>query len=80
MGCCGSTSNKYKVKEAVRTAKNIVKGLAQGELLAKPVTKQKRLTVCGSCRDFDGRKCSVCGCFMSIKSGLENTNCPKGKW
>ncbi|MFW1676457.1 DUF6171 family protein [Pontibacter sp. JAM-7] len=41
---------------------------------------QQRLAICQTCEHFTGKRCRVCGCFMKLKTKLENANCPKGKW
>lgn len=42
----------------------------------------KRMEICRQCPFFNKRKelCKKCGCFMKIKSRLENSHCPIGKW
>ena len=35
---------------------------------------------CEDCEKLVGRKCSVCGCFISLKSKLLTEDCPEGKW
>lgn len=43
---------------------------------------QYRLEICKGCEHF--RKlsltCRKCGCFMKLKTTLENAKCPIGKW
>lgn len=43
---------------------------------------ESRLEVCNSCEWFNKRlaKCKKCGCFMKLKSTLQNAKCPVGKW
>lgn len=41
-----------------------------------------RLEICRSC-DYYRKKtnqCQLCGCFMKLKTTLENAKCPIGKW
>lgn len=55
--------------------------------------REKRYNTCKSCEFYkpDSDQCSICGCFMEIKTKLktninptngqiEITHCPKGKW
>lgn len=44
--------------------------------------KEERLKVCRECEFFKPRfeKCGKCGCFMQLKTELENAKCPIGKW
>jgi hypothetical protein len=41
-----------------------------------------RLEICRGCEFFKPRteRCSKCGCFMKLKTKLENAKCPVGKW
>lgn len=41
-----------------------------------------RLEICNSCEFFRPRPqtCRKCGCFMKLKSALEQAKCPIGKW
>ena len=41
-----------------------------------------RLEICKSCEFFKPKtqRCGKCGCFMKLKTGLENAKCPIGKW
>ena len=64
------------------------------EPLNDPELEKERYDKCRSCDKYDAKndKCSVCGCFMEIKTPLkyninpkkmgrvEITHCPLGKW
>lgn len=41
-----------------------------------------RLEICQSCDWFRQRSqtCRKCGCFMKLKTQLEEAKCPLGKW
>lgn len=41
-----------------------------------------RLSICGTCEFYRLRvnTCKKCGCFMTVKTHLENAKCPIGKW
>ena len=43
---------------------------------------ESRLAICRTCEFFKPRveKCAKCGCFMKLKTKLENAKCPIGKW
>ena len=43
---------------------------------------QYRLEICQSCDLFrpKSQTCKKCGCFMKLKTTLENAKCPIGKW
>lgn len=50
--------------------------LSDNELAAE------RLKVCEECEHFGrlARQCSLCGCFMDLKTKLLAAECPAGKW
>lgn len=41
-----------------------------------------RMSICQECEFLIKitSQCSKCGCFMKLKTKLENANCPIGKW
>ena len=41
-----------------------------------------RLEICKSCPEYRPKTntCRKCGCFMKLKTTLENAKCPIGKW
>lgn len=43
---------------------------------------EHRLEICNNCEFINKRlmKCKQCGCFMKLKSTLNNARCPIGKW
>ncbi len=43
---------------------------------------ESRLQICNTCPWFNKRlaKCKKCGCFMRLKTTLQNAKCPIGKW
>lgn len=44
--------------------------------------QEYRYAVCESCEYFrrTTKQCKKCGCFMTIKTGMANAECPAGKW
>ena len=44
--------------------------------------KADRLAICAECPFFIKRskRCSKCGCYMKLKTSLEQAKCPVGKW
>ena len=38
--------------------------------------------ICKECPEFIqiSKQCKQCGCFMNLKTKLENARCPIGKW
>ena len=43
---------------------------------------ESRLEICRGCEFYRARtnQCKKCGCFMKLKTSLENAKCPIGKW
>lgn len=51
----------------------------------KPATSEKssaRFEICKACPELINftNQCKKCGCFMNIKTALDNARCPIGKW
>jgi len=70
-----------KATEVAVTIEDVVKtAIETGEVLADSDTRSNRLAICNSCKEFDGRKCKLCGCFMFLKAALAATSCPIKKW
>lgn len=44
--------------------------------------QKARIEICDNCEKFfkPTRQCRECGCFMDIKTKLEQAYCPIGKW
>lgn len=44
--------------------------------------KKYRMDICSSCPELTKRtkQCKKCGCFMELKTELELSKCPIGKW
>lgn len=42
----------------------------------------KRISICQDCDRIilAVNQCKECGCFMNLKTKLENAKCPLGKW
>lgn len=63
--------------------KKIAIALIRGELtLSSEELATERLKVCTECPDFRHmtRQCSLCNCFMDMKTKILNTSCPKDLW
>lgn len=43
---------------------------------------ESRLAICAECPFFlkGSKRCSKCGCFMKLKTSLEQAKCPVHKW
>ncbi len=44
--------------------------------------KEQRMSICMTCPKLISltKQCSLCGCFMELKTTLEQSKCPIGKW
>ena len=44
--------------------------------------KERRLSICKACEFIvlDGARCTKCGCFMEVKTGIASSKCPINKW
>lgn len=42
----------------------------------------ERFAICKACPELIKltKQCKKCGCFMAVKSKIENAKCPLGKW
>jgi hypothetical protein len=49
---------------------------------AESTVKENRMSICLSCPDLIKltNQCKRCGCFMELKTTLEQSKCPIGKW
>jgi Family of unknown function (DUF6171) len=64
--------------------RKIAIGLLKGELppLAEGELAGERLKVCEECPHFRhlARQCSLCSCFLDLKTKLLEATCPVEKW
>ena len=49
---------------------------------AEDEVSNSRLDICKACPELIqfSKQCRKCGCFMNLKTKLENASCPIGKW
>lgn len=74
-------SQKIEMLQASRDSK--VTDLVNPKIARASKEKaQKRYDICSDCELFDKAfgRCTSCGCFMKLKTTLEISKCPKGKW
>lgn len=57
----------------------VVKG---GAMLADKDVVENRINLCINCEYFihNQSRCSKCGCFMTVKTRIQSSKCPVGKW
>ena len=84
MGCnCKRKFPSYSamVKNLAVTFKNAVRhALVTGEVKADKNVIMRRISTCGRCPYFEGKRCSKCGCFVITKAGIKVSDCPMGYW
>lgn len=85
MGCCGrkggfpSLSNQVK-NLTVDIANVIAYAKLTGEVKADKDLVEKRVYLCKACPRLKNGRCTACGCFISLKAGLQASSCPLKKW
>ena len=76
--------DKPKLPSTWQMAKNLATALAQHVATGAGATPQnemeRRLEVCSLCPYRVDDRCSVCGCYLQKKAGMESSECPLGKW
>jgi hypothetical protein len=86
MGCCGRYT---KMPSLTQQAKNLILSTANvlahaaltGKIKADPQVVGIRVDLCNKCRYLEnGSRCTVCGCFIGMKAGLQVESCPMRKW
>jgi hypothetical protein len=87
MPCC--QKQKYRQMPTIlEQAKNLTLSVANvlahakltGKVKAEPQTVAIRVDLCKRCRHLFETRCSVCGCFISLKAGLSAEKCPLNLW
>ena len=46
----------------------------------KYIDNTERMNICRGCPRFVMDFCRECGCFMPLKTAMEHSECPLGKW
>lgn len=70
---------KNFTKSMIGTAKAATQGK---EIVAKPETYSKRVSICRSCPWFSQKseRCQKCGCVIPLKAYFAQEKCPVEKW
>ncbi len=81
---------KKLFKEAAKVSKSLSQSAAKGanaiaenkKIISTKSEAQSRLDVCNKCKDLDKSlgRCTICGCFVSLKAKMDYETCPAGKW
>jgi len=70
-----------QAKNFMLTAANVMAGAASsGKITASSDVVEKRLAACHACPHLSRNRCTVCGCYLNIKTGLKAADCPLKKW
>lgn len=67
----------------IHTLKQIAKDVMEGKsIISEEELKAERLKICEPCEHFEKglRRCSICHCFMDIKTKFVAAECPINKW
>jgi hypothetical protein len=62
--------------------KDTAKRLLENPSMAPRVVAKERMDICESCDRYtsDSQQCSICLCFMPLKTAAANMRCPIDKW
>jgi recombinational DNA repair protein RecR len=85
MACCSKREMPgvgKQVREVILSVANVLSFAARtGKVTAERDTVEKRLNLCRDCRHMtDNNRCTLCGCFLHLKTGLQSASCPIKKW
>lgn len=77
-----------RAKDARKSSQSLVqRGMGLTQELGKwamagfeVVDSDSRIAICKTCDKYVNGVCSMCGCFVAIKSKLGSASCPIGKW
>ena len=70
------------VQNLILSAINVTRAaLKTGQVVAGQETIEKRIRTCKACRFIINQKrCKLCGCWITLKCGIESEKCPDHKW
>jgi len=81
LSCCSRPGTFTKAQGLIAAVKAAVSHASKtGEVLASSDEVATRLKVCEVCPNKSGARCTLCGCFLTLKAGLLASTCPAGKW
>lgn len=50
------------------------------KILAPKNIIEDRIKICKGCPSLKQNRCQVCGCYITVKAGMDVEKCPDGKW
>lgn len=64
------------VEKALNFTAAMMGAAVDGFKLVDEEERNRRLAICGACPNFEGGKCKLCSCLMSLKTRLNSSHCP----
>lgn len=70
----------FSITQAVKDS--LIQAANTGQILATNEKLARRMDLCAKCEFLiaESSRCSKCGCFMNVKTRLDASKCPVGKW
>lgn len=68
------------IEDVKRFGSAIGEWVSAGAPIVAETEQQNRLNTCLACDKFDGSRCTLCNCFMGVKTWLGTSQCPLNKW
>lgn len=72
-----------KLKGLSQTVTDSIGDMSKGKpIFCESSVTNNRMQICNSCQFFiqSTSQCKKCGCFMTAKTRLKQSQCPVGKW
>lgn len=76
--------------ETTKVSKSLSQSVTKGaealiknkKIISSKQDAKYRLDICNKCKDLDKSlgRCTICGCFVSIKVKADYESCPIGLW
>lgn len=70
----------FSITQAVKDS--LVQAATNGYVITNNTKLAKRMNICSECEFLiaESSRCSKCGCYMNVKTRLDASKCPIGKW
>lgn len=69
-----------KIKMAISCMKAFFKFLFYPNSMVDRNVMIDRMTICGTCEYLKEARCTICGCYVPLKTCCTHEICPKGFW
>lgn len=61
--------------------KSLFRHIRNGLKKVSKKEKARRLSICNECPFKNpNNECSICGCYLTLKTDWKSESCPEGKW